>query len=792
MNAPVNAPVVKSSAIAAQVIQACEGIAPMWPLDRWIAVNPWWGQRHQAVETASFEREMLCSGGMLMPPAFYLSAWRSGRIKDSDLQQAASFAGEPTTVEQLVEQLRAGSTSPHGFPSALAGFASNSEALRLAREQIGQACMRYFDQRQSRWQVPVGQRTLWQFWLEESGKSGAAPDGWEAAVTHFGAQLPYTDAQRPWAIQHLLGQLPGWAAWCRGMDWRAGLEQPDNSGAAGLCAQLATIWLSCEHDAAIGLTEAERQHWHERLKELKAYMTPDWHTQNLWVWHNAYELAWQKRFLTQLDLACNRRQSEPEKPQPTEVQAAFCIDVRSEVLRRHLESEYPAVQTLGVAGFFGMPIAHARHGTGTSEPRLPGLLAPAYRLSDTLGDAAADAKLSRSLEQREQVRESVRRAKYSSLSTFTLVETTGLAWAWKLVRDGLNRNTTTTDAGYNSYLETMGGQPLPLQERVDLAEGILSAMSLTANFAPIVLLVGHGAHTDNNPNEAGLACGACGGNNGGVNARAAAALLNTPDVRQGLAGRGIVLPETTRVLAAEHCTVTDQVRVFDADALPEGSARILDTLKQKLAAAGTHCRRERATVLGLKGETDVGLLAELKRRTRNWAEVRPEWGLANNAAMVIGSRSLTRNANLAGRCFLQEYDPDLDKQGDVLAALMAAPMVVANWINLQYFGSVARPTVFGAGNKLLHSVVGGNLGVIEGNDVDLRQGLPLQSVFDGKHWRHEPMRLAVVIQAPAERIEAVLASHTDVGALIENRWLWLYRTDGQTIQRYRGGRWETT
>ncbi len=47
---------------------------------------------------------------------------------------------------------------------------------------------------------------------------------------------------------------------------------------------------------------------------------------------------------------------------------------------------------------------------------------------------------------------------------------------------------------------------------------------------------------------------------------------------------------------------------------------------------------------------------------------------------------------------------------------MSAPMVVANWINLQYFGSVARPDIFGAGNKLLHSVVGGNLGVIEGGN----------------------------------------------------------------------------
>ena len=55
--------------------------------------------------------------------------------------------------------------------------------------------------------------------------------------------------------------------------------------------------------------------------------------------------------------------------------------------------------------------------------------------------------------------------------------------------------------------------------------------------------------------------------------------------------------------------------------------------------------------------------------------------------------------------------------------LLTAPVVVANWINLQYYASTVEPDQYGSGNKLLHNVVGGDLGVFEGNRGDLRIGL---------------------------------------------------------------------
>lgn len=81
----------------------------------------------------------------------------------------------------------------------------------------------------------------------------------------------------------------------------------------------------------------------------------------------------------------------------------------------------------------------------------------------------------------------------------------------------------------------------------------------------------------------------------------------------------------------------------------------------------------------------------------------------------------------------------------------------------------------GSGNKLLHNVVGGNLGVFEGNGGDLRIGLPLQSLHDGQRWMHEPVRLCVLIEAPRERILSIVRAQTVVQHLVAHGWLQLWR-----------------
>jgi uncharacterized protein YbcC (UPF0753/DUF2309 family) len=316
-------------------------------------------------------------------------------------------------------------------------------------------------------------------------------------------------------------------------------------------------------------------------------------------------------------------------------------------------------------------------------------------------------------------------------------------------------------------------------------------MSLTQGFAPLVLLVGHGAKTRNNPYAAGLDCGACCGQTGEVNARAAAALLNDMDVRAGLAVRGIEIPPGTWFVAGLHNTTTDEVALFDETTVATTHGSELEALRATLASAGAVARRERAPRLGLGELSDAELHAAVVERSRNWAEVRPEWGLAGNAAFIIAPRERSRPLDLQGRVFLHDYRFEDDPDFAILEQIMTGPMAVTHWINFQYYASTVDNARYGSGNKVLHNVVGGHLGVFEGNGGDLRIGLSIQSLHDGERWMHAPLRLGVFIEAPCSAIERVLDRHAKLRQLVDNEWLHLFQLDAaeRAVLLRRDGSW---
>jgi len=312
---------------------------------------------------------------------------------------------------------------------------------------------------------------------------------------------------------------------------------------------------------------------------------------------------------------------------------------------------------------------------------------------------------------------------------------------------------------------------------------VLRAMSLTKNFARLVILAGHGASVVmNNPHASALQCGACGGYSGEVNARLLAGLLNDKDVRQQLAGRGIVIPEDTLFLGALHDTTTDALTIYAQDHDTTSHSADLREAAAWFAAAGSLTRAERAPRLPrATSERHIHL------RGRDWSEVRPEWALAGCQAFIAAPRQRTAGRNLQGRAFLHDYDWTQDRGFGVLELIMTAPVVVASWISLQYYGSTVAPEIFGGGNKLLHNVTGG-IGVVEGNGGVLRTGLPWQSVHDGERYAHEPLRLTVCIEAPQEAMTDILRRHAGVRALFDNRWLHLFALDdaGRMSHRYAG------
>jgi hypothetical protein len=252
-----------------------------------------------------------------------------------------------------------------------------------------------------------------------------------------------------------------------------------------------------------------------------------------------------------------------------------------------------------------------------------------------------------------------------------------------------------------------------------------------------------------------------------------ATICNDSEVRAELRDRGFEIPEDTVFLAGQHNTTTDEVELYDSH-VPESHAEDLERLRADLATARKNAAAERAESMGADGSSGV---SETERRAADWAETRPEWGLAGNAGFVVGPRELTSDVDLDGRAFLHSYDWSTDPDGEALEAILTGPMVVTQWINTQYYFSTVDNAAYGSGSKVTQNPVG-NVGVYQGNGGDLMTGLPLQSLMaadDEPH--HQPLRLSTVVHAPIDRVSGVLADHLELAALLDNNWLSLSVVD---------------
>ncbi|NVO14162.1 MAG: DUF2309 domain-containing protein [Rhodoplanes sp.] len=788
----ITVPAPTSAAVDAAIEAATRAIPPAWPLSSTVAVNPYLGQGGESLAAAGARLARVAGIPITMPRRWYLDRIASGQISDDDI--AAALASAPAAVRPAdVAALKAAAAQPARPPKALptvadlAADVSATDWPGLIGERIGSWAAAHFDDGQALWSAPRGSGAYaaWRAMAihdltpEIIGLDGFArhvagtPETAREAIARAVTRLELSEAALPTYFHRLLMTLVGWSQVARYHLWRAELA----GGTDDTTMQMLAIRLVWEEALYERYADKIAGSWAFVRDDHAAPVAPTFDLVVEEILQEATERAAQRGLAAAFAMPSPTRSgSRPA------LQAAFCIDVRSEIFRRALEAVDPNIQTLGFAGFFGIFAAHRRFASDVVELRLPVLLNPSVTTcSGGHDDAAAD------LQARFSARASRawRRFKLAAVSSFAFVEAMGPVYIAKLVRDaiGIDAPPTPNDPAPRP------DPALPLEKKLAGAEMVLRAMFLTENFSRLVVLAGHGASVVNNPFASALHCGACGGYSGEVNARLLASVLNDRDVRKGLVARGIEIPDDTLFVGALHDTTTDEVTLYDSDVPTRAHAEDLKQARAWLSAAGKVTRGERA--LRLPRAAGEGALLS---RSRDWAEVRPEWALAGCKAFIAAPRKRTAGRSLEGRAFLHDFDWRKDKERGfgVLELIMTAPVVVASWISLQYYGSTVAPNVFGSGNKLLHNVVGG-IGVVEGNGGVLRTGLPWQSVHDGETYAHEPLRLSVCIEAPAEAMTEILARHDAVRALFDNRWLHLLEIDqeGRIARRYVGDlRWE--
>jgi len=814
-------PEIDLNAVGEAIASACKRIAPTWPLDQFIAVNPYWGFVNDEIQIAGRRIESCSGSRMVMPRSFYRDQWKAGQFRAEHLQKALDGSGDNRTLSTLLRELEGEPEPVPRVPLATLIADSQRDLLHgmsitdFVTHNVSQHCASYFDHCQSSWETQH-KTDLYQSWrLHASGDKSprllmglhnvrrhaqSLPEEPLVMIAETLHALPVPRDEWENYLTAVLMSMNGWASWCAYERWQAELVQKHDDH----IIQLLAIRLAWEHFAfAHLLNDQVLSKWTKAWHELSTYRAASTHQGSVdWIFQEALEIAYQSELCR--SLCSGPRPVVSEVSSVAAVQAVFCIDVRSEVFRRALEVCSTGIQTLGFAGFFGLPLSYAPLGSQIERPQLPGLLAPQLRVSESTGSEAIDQQMSLKQQQNLRIQSIWKDFRSSATSTFTFVESCGFFFAGSLIKRTLPRLNEMA-----AHRPQASGQQATLRPCIrpgtenamstvdglcDLVAGILRSMSFAEDFARLVLLVGHGSETVNNPHAAGLDCGACGGHTGEVNARVLADLLNNAAIRAGLFERGLAIPSTTHVLAALHNTTTDEVTIFDTDSMPQTHAADLVQLRDWLEQAGHRARCERATSLEIQNHEVVSsknLLKQFQTRSRDWSQVRPEWGLANNAAFLIAPRARSRGINLRGRVFLHEYQSALDSTGSVLEAIMTAPMLVTNWINMQYYASTVDNRLYGSGNKVLHNVVGGRLGVFEGNGGDLRIGLPLQSLHDGRTLRHTPLRLSVFIEAPQSAIDAILGKHQVVRNLIDNAWIHLFQItpDSESISQYTNGSW---
>ena len=760
--------------IDAAISAAVAAIPPLWPLASTVAVNPFLGQSHEGLPKVAARLARVAGTRVTMPRAWYAAKIASGEIDEHDLALAISRAQCPAmTVAALKALSQKETADPSALPTIaeLAATASGTDWQGIVDDRFGQWASSHFDEGQALW-AASDRGSAFAAWRSVAtrdltpeimglkrfaGFVAETPESAAAAIERAVDRLGAPSAALETYFHQLLVSLGGWAQLARYRQWQAQLGGADDTTLHDLLA-IRLVWeeaLFDRFEAAIG------QQWAAVLERHAEPLCPSEAQIVDTVLEEAAECAAHRALAARLTAHV-----PTVAPAAARLHAMFCIDVRSEIFRRALESADPAIRTSGFAGFFGLTASHRRFASDVAEHRLPVLLNAGIT---TRAGSESDVEEDLVARSRARAARAWGRFKLAAVSSFAFVEAAGPVYVGKLVRDALGLEAKA------SPVEPMPEfvPPLDLETRIGMAHSVLGAMSLTDGFAPLVMLVGHGANVTNNPHASALHCGACGGYSGEVNARLLAGVLNDPDVRRGLAGRGIAIPAETRFVAGLHDTTTDDVTLYDTGSSDLGEARAW------LAAAGRLARGERALRLpAAAGATSIA------RRSRDWAETRPEWGLAGCRAFIAAPRASTTGRDLQGTAFLHDYAWRGDKGFATLELIMTAPVVVASWISLQYYGSTVAPELFGGGNKLLHNVVGG-IGVVEGNGGMLRGGLPWQSVHDGTRLMHDPLRLTVCIEAPREAMTDVLVRHPGVRALFDNRWLHLFALDDEGRMAWR-------
>lgn len=521
-----------------------------------------------------------------------------------------------------------------------------------------------------------------------------------------------------------------------------------------------------------------------------------------------FHLAYERRLRTQtLDALSINNQRQQRSRKRASIQVITCLDEREESFRRHLEEVVPTCETFGAAGFFGVAMYYQGISDAYYVPLCPIIVTPQHWVKEQVSEGLEEHHEQRSRNRKvigaasQRFRTGTRSATLGAFlsaglgvfATAPLVARILFPRLAAKVREWFQRSVLQPPST-QLVLERRTSQPgqqgdqigYSLEEMANIAERLLRDIGLIHRLARLVVILGHGSDSLNNPHKSAYDCGACGGSSGAPNGRALAQMLNDPRVRAILQTRKIDIPSDTWFIGGFHNTCDDTVQFFEEERIPATHREEFGQTKRQMQTvcernAHERCRRFMSAPLDL---SPAKAHLHVEHRSEDLAQVRPELGHATNAICIVGRRDISRGLFLDRRAFLTSYDPTQDdSQGSTLLRLMNAALPVCGGINLEYYFSHVDSSGYGCDTKLPHNVTG-LVGVMDGAASDLRTGLPWQMVEI-----HEPVRLLFVVESTPDIMLGIMNCHAEIGRMIRNGWVQFSVMDPTTgdIQLFQQG-----
>lgn len=761
---------MKKQELHDKINSAAQAIGKTWPLYSFVTANPLSGYEDAHFLEAVEQAGNLWDAQVLPAAKIFRQAWEEGRIDPDEIQKILRENGKTESPEHSLEAMETELPEEHLNPQ--------HELDRLTVKWVAL----FMDEGLAAWPMPFKEMGFYTAWRKLIVYD-------EDINEHFTVKIPiqpeealsqvleeFEEEDRQKILERHLAALPGWAGFIKyrmenNSIWNQ--EYPID-----LLQYLAVrLWMA----SCIGapLIPDEKYKKDPDLLALK------------YCWLEAWERTWQKRFFKKLK---RNSKTTPEKSKAVpDVQLVFCLDSRSEVLRRLLEAR-GNYETFGSAGSFGILMDYQNPESGLINKASPAMVPSQFIVHEEPSPKYhKEAKKYREEGKRlGTYAYFLKRMKNILPSAFGFVEGSGFYYGFFMLLRIFNpvkadrlmlRHQEGLEKIYDAHISPIGQEEgeyddIPLSTQVGLVKAAFDSCGWRT-FAPLVVFTGHASHSANNPFYSSLDCGACAGNPGKRNARALARLANSKAVRKELREKhDIQIPGNTLFMAGEHITSTDHVELFDTE-VPESHRETLHRLRQDLLEVKKSMTRERLN-------EPKKAVSWARRKAYSWSESRPEWGLSGHAGYIIGPRSLSRNDEYSD-CFLSSYDWEIDSDGSILKGIMQGPLLVCQWISNHYYFSTVDNEVFGGGSKITLNITG-KYGVVQGNGSDLKMGLPLQSLMstDDKVY-HYPLRLSTLIQAPKRYITEILESDDKLRSLLDNGWIHLFVMDPEKnnqIERY--------